>query len=212
MKIIKLVCPICSNYFERDLYEYNRTLKKGRQILCSRKCNNKLASNNLGRKDKISVTCIQCDKSFLKRVCEIKRSKNNFCSRSCSAKYNNVHKNHGCRRSALEKFIENKIRENFKNLPLICNDKKAINSELDFYFPTLNLAIEINGILHYEPIYGKQKLTSIQNNDSKKLRLCDEHKIDLAVIAVIDKYISCKVKIKYWEIIKNLISDRINSG
>ena len=44
-------------------------------------------------------------------------------------------------------------------------DKSVINSELDFYFPNLKLAIEINGPLHYKPIYGKDKLIQIQNNN-----------------------------------------------
>ena len=35
---------------------------------------------------KIEVYCDKCDKKFLKHKCEMKE--NNFCSRSCAAKYN----------------------------------------------------------------------------------------------------------------------------
>ena len=38
---------------------------------------------------------------------------------------------------------------------------EAINSELDVYVPSLNLAFELNGIFHYEPIYGEKKLNQI---------------------------------------------------
>lgn len=37
----------------------------------------------------IQVECLQCSKTFMKKVADIKRSKNHFCSRSCSASYNN---------------------------------------------------------------------------------------------------------------------------
>ena len=41
------------------------------------------------------------------------------------------------------------------------NNSTTISSELDFYFPQLKLAIEINGIVHYEPIYGSNKFDKI---------------------------------------------------
>ena len=48
----------------------------------------------------------------------------------------------------------------YSDLTFSCNQKEIIGSELDFYFPTLKLAIQINGPLHYYPIYGKKKLDS----------------------------------------------------
>jgi hypothetical protein len=38
------------------------------------------------------VFCKTCNKEFDKKLCEIKRNSNNFCSRSCSAKHNNLGK------------------------------------------------------------------------------------------------------------------------
>ena len=67
----------------------------------------------------------------------------------------------------MEVYLEEQIRKNYSSLELLCNDKTTINSELDFYFPGLKLAIELNGILHFEPIYGDKKLDQIQNNDHK---------------------------------------------
>ena len=40
---------------------------------------------------KIKVNCKNCNDEFEKYGNEIKRTKSNFCSKSCSAKWNNVH-------------------------------------------------------------------------------------------------------------------------
>jgi len=64
----------------------------------------------------------------------------------------------------------------------LCNSKEEIGSELDFYFPELKFAIELNGIFHYEPIYGEDKLERIQDNDKQKMLMCYEKGIELAII------------------------------
>lgn len=54
--------------------------------------------------------------------------------------------------------------------------------ELDIYIKNLNLAFELNGIVHYEPIYGKDKLQIIQQNDNKRKSLCALNHIKLHTI------------------------------
>jgi len=44
----------------------------------------------------------------------------------------------------------------YPDLVIHFNKKDAINSELDIYIPSLKLAFELNGIFHYEPIFGKE--------------------------------------------------------
>lgn len=105
-----------------------------------------------------------------------------FCNNHCSALYANSHKTVGTRRSKLEVWLEARLRELYPSLTLLPNDKTAINSELDFYFPELKLAFELNGIFHYEPIYGAEKLASIQNNDHRKFAACAEAGISLCII------------------------------
>lgn len=67
---------------------------------------------------------------------------------------------------------------------ILFNDKTTINSELDIYIPSLKLAFELNGIFHYEPIYGKDKLSKIENNDSRKIQACNERNIEICIIDI----------------------------
>jgi len=55
---------------------------------------------------------------------------------------------------------------------LICNSRELIPSglEIDIYIKDVNLAIELNGPVHYLPIYGEEKLLSTQTNDEIKRR------------------------------------------
>jgi hypothetical protein len=167
-------------------------------------CCNKCKKEHQGRR--LSVSCSKCDKVFLKDENQVLKTKNNFCSRSCSASYNNSHKSYGTRRSKLEIFLEEQINQHYPEIDLICNQKTAIESELDFYFPDLRFAIELNGITHYEPIYGEDKFEKIQNNDKRKVIACYEKGIELAIIDSSScSYLSPKNKEKY----KNLVFDLI---
>ena len=73
----------------------------------------------------------------------------------------------------------------------------------------MKLAIEINGIFHYEPIFGPDKLTQIQNNDKAKLRACDEKGIDLIIIPTIEKRVTKIIKNEYYDKISSIILDRL---
>ena len=130
------------------------------------------------------MKCKNCGKEITKKPSLIKHTKNQFCNRSCAASYNNTHKSHGYRRSKLEIWLEQKLIQLYPNLDIHFNRKDAINSELDIYIPVLKLAFELNGIFHYEPIYGDIKLDSIQNNDNRKFQACLEHGIELCVVDV----------------------------
>lgn len=131
---------------------------------------------------KLYVVCKQCQTQIQKLPWEIKLSKYSFCSKSCSATYWNYHKTWGYKRSKLETWIESELSKIYPTLEIHYNQTDAINSELDIYIPSLKLAFELNGIFHYEPIYGQHKLEQKQSNDTRKFQKCIEKSIGLCVI------------------------------
>lgn len=172
---ILITCDFCKSIVERKVSSYNRSIKKGQKgYFCSRPC--VLKYNSVER------VCPQCGKNVHRCKFEAAKSKNSFCSQSCSATYNNTHKTKGSRRSKLEKYLEEQLTLLFPNLEILFNCKDVINSELDIYIPQLKLAIELNGIHHYQPIYGEEKLKKIQNNDSLKTEVCNKQLITLVTI------------------------------
>ena len=177
---IKETCGYCEKTFYNTLKLHTQGMRTSvnKILFCSTTCSNKIRT----RKGKTDVLCINCNDSFSKHNSQILKTKNNFCSKSCAATYNNKNKSHGTRRSKLEIYIEEKLKSEFPSISFLSNDKTIIKSELDFYFPNLKLAIEINGPLHYDPIYGKTKLLQIQNNDSFKVAVCKEANIKLVTI------------------------------
>ena len=140
---------------------------------------------------------------------EKSKSGNQFCSRSCSNKYNNARKTKGTRVSKLEVWLSKQLPELFPDLEFHFNRKDAINSELDIFIPKLKLAFELNGIFHYEPIFGSEKLSSIQNNDDRKFQACIEAGIELCLVDVSSMtYFKPKKGQKYLDIITNIINDK----
>lgn len=84
----------------------------------------------------------------------------------------------------LEVWIESQLRILYPRTTILPNDRTAIGKELDLYFPKHELAFEINGIFHYEPIFGSRRLYKMQSNDGEKVRLCTQKGITLNVVDV----------------------------
>jgi hypothetical protein len=75
------------------------------------------------------------------------------------------------------------LEEKYPNFEIIPNDKELLDGyEVDISIPELKLAIEWNGIVHFKPIYGKQKLQKIQSRDAEKLKIANDKNINLIVI------------------------------
>jgi hypothetical protein len=200
-------CYQCGKSFLRSKKYINDVLnpkldKNGK--FCSKICSSKYNSK------RIICVCKNCNTEFEKISSEFKRFPNNFCSRSCSVSYNNKHKTTGNRRSKLELWLQEQLTKLYPNLEIHYNKTSAINSELDIYIPSLNLAFELNGIFHYEPIFGVNKLQRIQQNDISKSKACHDAKIDLCVIDTSGhKYVKPSTSQKYLDIILNIIKERL---
>jgi|SRR5579862_4787783 len=201
-------CTLCHNVFFRTKHQIHNieSRRKNAWIFCGSNC--RVAATKSG----IYTKCANCDTPiYVRKSIYLKsKSKNFFCNQSCGATYNNTHKKHGCRRSKLEIYLEKEIKNNYPNLLMECNNKSIINSELDFYFPDLKFAIELNGIFHYEPIYGQDKFDKIINNDKQKFKLCLEYGIELCIIDTSKvSYLNQKIKEQYSKIIFEILNSII---
>lgn len=199
-------CKNCHLLHYKAQCELLKSIRRNKNLFCSMKC---YGSFNSGL---LTVNCKNCTKLFHKKPSEINKTKNNFCCKSCAATFNNKNKTYGTRRSKLEKLIETNILKYFPKLNFICNDKIAIGSELDFYFPDKNLAIQINGILHFQPIYGEKKLSRIQELDQEKRKICQEKHIRLFELnCQNDKYLNKKIQNLRWEEIREILAEEVGT-
>nr|DAD66539.1 MAG TPA: hydrolase [Myoviridae sp. ctPuP5] len=204
--LLPLLCKHCNKIFYIQKHYItkiiNNTSKTNTLNFCSKTC-----SGAFKNKSHI-LNCTLCNKEITVKNKDFKKSKsgNHFCSQSCAAIYNNAHKTKGTRRSKLEQYLEEKLKLTYPQLEILFNDKKAINSELDIYIPSLKLAFELNGIFHYEPIFGESKFNSIQQNDANKFQKCQEHGISLCIIDTSSqKYFKEQSSNKFFNIIKDII-------
>lgn len=201
---VPLECEFCHNTFFRKKNDVLRELKSKINSLqyCSRKC------SDTQKRKRSKIKCVNCGKEFVRLDCQI--NKNNFCNQSCSAEYNNTHKTTGYRRSKLETWIEKELTKIYPTLEVHYNKTNAIEDELDIYVPSLNLAFELNGIFHYEPIYSQEKFEKTKRNDSRKFQKCLEKKIGLCVIdtSPLVYFKEDKAK-KYLDIVLNLIEENL---
>jgi hypothetical protein len=99
----------------------------------------------------------------------------------------------------------------YPSLKFHFNRKDAINAELDIYIPSLKLAFELNGIFHYEPIYGPEKLAQIQTNDERKFQACLERGIELCLIDVSSfSYFKLEGAKRYLNIVTSILNENIS--
>jgi hypothetical protein len=202
--LIPCTCDQCGNTFSRDRKFLSKCVAmKQDKIFCNLKCYHE------AKVLKFKISCINCGNECERVKSQMGRYKNYFCGRSCAATYNNTHKTKGTRRSKLEFWLESQLTQLLPDLEILYSDKTTINSELDIYIPSMKIAFELNGIFHYEPIFGVDKLGQIQNNDERKFQACLEKGIELCIIDTSSlkyfKETNCK---KYLDIILNIINTK----
>jgi hypothetical protein len=204
-----MICKQCGSEFILPKNVINGKIKRNGigPIYCSPACRYKASDK------KVYLNCGECGVAVIRKRKDFKKSKsgNIFCSHSCSAKYSNTHKITGTRRSKLEVWIEENLKNKY-DFEIIFNGKEAIESELDIYIPSLKLAFELNGIFHYESIYGDRKLEQVKSNDNRKFQACLENKIELCIIdSSGSKSFKPERDKKYLDIIESIINNKIKN-
>lgn len=168
-------CEYCQKTYKKETYDFKRT----KHDFCSKQC------AGLARDKQLHTNCEICGKPTTVKQKDVKKSKSGkfFCSRSCAAIFNNKLKRKS-RRSKIEaKFYDLLVKE-FPELDILSNDKTMLDGyEVDIAVPSIQLAIEWNGIVHFKPIYGQTKLDNIQNRDADKLKIAANKDINLIVIS-----------------------------
>jgi hypothetical protein len=169
------ICDYCNKICERESRQHPK-YKKNKKQYCNPICQAK------AREKKVTKPCAFCGKSVTRTLAQISASGNMFCNASCNASFNNALKRK-TRRSKCEILLFNLIKEKFPNLEILPNDKTMLDGlEMDIAIPKLKLGIEWNGVVHFKPIYGEQKLNNIQSNDAKKQITANSKGINLIVV------------------------------
>lgn len=207
--LIRCECDFCKKEFEIKKHRLQARIvnNPSGRLFCSQQC---MGKSNITKK---LVACKHCGEEFYKGYSQIIKFPNHFCGSSCSAIYNNTHKTKGTRRSKLEQYLEKELPLLYPTLEIQFNKKDTINSELDIYIPSLKLAFELNGIFHYEPIYGEDKLKQIQNNDNRKFQACLERGIELCIIdSSKQNRFTEKSSKPFLDIISNIINTKLTKN
>ena len=191
------ICDFCGKEYKKEAFDFKRT----KHNFCSKTC------TGLFQRQRIKTNCGNCNKELEVTPKVIKGSKSGyvFCNSSCAASYNNKLKRKS-RRSKIEAKFYNLLIKEFPNLEIIPNDKIMLNGyEADVAIPSLKLAIEWNGIVHFKPIYGQTKLSNIQTRDADKLKIASNKDINLIVIP--DLVSNDKILQQAFNDVKNIIKD-----
>lgn len=182
--IMERKCTNCGKNFIVDAkkkYEHTVLYPNSKHIFCNNHCYSLYKA-----KQRINLICFWCKKQFSRTKSEIKNksrtSGKSFCSHSCAMFYNNTQIRKSCR-SKCEKMLYDLLSNKYPNLEILKNDKIVLNGfEIDIFMPKLNLGIEWNGIVHFKPIYGLDRLNKIQERDAKKQKIANDKGINLIVI------------------------------
>lgn len=139
-----------------------------------------IKNNEKTKKHIIIWSCPVCNKKL--ELTPSNATKRKYCSGTCRNKINNQLINGN--RSKVEIALELNLREKFTNLEMSFNNRVIMsdNKELDVYIPSLQLAIEWNGIYHYKNFRGEEFLNKTKKQDFKKTEECKEKHIDLYVV------------------------------
>ena len=107
-----------------------------------------------------------------------------YCSPGCRKGAERDKRPRKTTRSKIELFIESRFQDEHPKIGVLYNSTVAIGLELDIYFPEHGIAVELNGIFHYQPVFGGRSLYRTQRNDARKRERCQRKGIYLFVIDI----------------------------
>ena len=137
-------------------------------MFCSTRCYDKFQNH------KTEVKCNKCGNEIKKSPSHMNVHRHHFCDVECFSKF-----------YFKDSFVETEFENLIKNLGLKYdrnNRKKIRPLELDFYFPEISFAVEVNGRCHYDPIYGQKALKGQKERDRKKRKKCKDLGIKLRTV------------------------------
>ncbi len=126
------------------------------------------------KQELITMQCEGCGEEVRRTQSQLGRTKHGkpYCSKSCRMRHYNHHilTATGHQRSGPEDMLLDHIRTDFPALEIRPNDRTHLPSglEIDIHIPLARLAIELNGPVHYLPIYGEDRFRRSQAKDAQK--------------------------------------------
>lgn len=143
-----------------------------------------------------SSWCLKCENghTFIRKANKMRDS---------IARINAVYCPHCWKSSSEEEYVRLLLEEEFKKpFPNIRpswmhNESTGYALELDMFNEDMMLAVEYNGIHHYEPIFGEDSLASVMKKDILKQELCLQSGVHLIQIKAHKKKLSMSSFIDY---------------
>ena len=197
---------LCTFYKTKKEIGYFLAKKKRYSENWGRYCSSKCWGEALRKSNRKTINCKNCNKEIDLTYYRLAWSENHFCSNSCCAKFNNPNrKKKG--KSKIEYWLNDQLIKKYPNLNFIFNDRKVLDGlELDIYIPSLSIGFELNGVFHYEPVFGYKQLNNQVSRDCKKAYLCMQKKINLCVIDITSlTYFKEHKCLKFLQIITDII-------
>ena len=121
MTIKEVTCNNCNKKFSIELRKYNEYIKNNWNFYCCKLCKSQ------ARTKAIYLTYANCGKTIIRTPSGIRKNKENFCSRSCAAIFNNKlrdRKNWAMSLESKEK-IKSRLKEYRDKTPFIPSSKKC---------------------------------------------------------------------------------------
>jgi hypothetical protein len=180
---VPVECAVCGQTFHAPKNTVLTVLKGSSQHTldcCSRACAAIYVNRNAP-----AITCDQCGRIVKRHPSDLRKGERHFCSKACAMRFRNSHNLVGntCKSQA-ETYLAELIRADYPGLVVEQNVRNLLPSglEVDLLIRSHNLAIELNGPIHYVPIFGDEKLAAVQSADQRKQ--AEIHSLGIRLIVV----------------------------